>query len=748
MRVRMGWAAAVAVIGMSVTAGGAWATQEPAGTAIVTPNPAAQSPPLDQLAVSAAGVTYVTQQPGQLGSTFSAYYRPFAGAASVVASPSPNPQSIGDVVSIVDGVEALVQTDPNDATLVNGVTLQPLAGGAPVTLPVDEHFERYLGSTGTGIVVLHFLQSGDFGIDVVLRRAGQPDQVLDHLPNDTSVRGLVDQDGVFLQTDVNGGALYYIDLSTAAVTQVNTDPADASAQVAFMTPTTLGWAGGLDHRTMVWMPRSGGPQTRLAVPVAAATASAFGFDGSSVAFYAPGPGSLWTMYTMPADGSASATTIGLDVTAPDAVAAPGGGFLVAGRQSPTSFGIYQVQAGQASMFQPIAAAWAQPASVAMSSGRLVFTDTAQADPGAALWSLPTTRSGGAITLGGESLLASDASPPATASLLASDDRTAYIDTPATGRQVAVLNGATVERTIPLPSTEEVVALAGDQLLIHAISTSNWWAVNTVTGTQTAVTTTVAALGGRYLYYQGVSKGQLLRLDLTAPASATNPVQVRAADGCGMLQGNLIAWGYWVAYHCGGTPTKNKLEARNTSTKVVVTLQTGQLDQIGDGVMLYQSLGVLYSLNLTATGHPVTAIGDLGSANGSTLPQLYTLDASGEAAAWLAGDDRLHIAPLPITASAPAILDAQPGTTLAAGGTWHDNLDLSKPVTWKLVLKSSAGTTVRTLTGTATDGSIRATWNGQNTKSVAVAAGTYTWKLTATGLDTVGKTTQSGTLIKS
>jgi hypothetical protein len=56
--------------------------------------------------------------------------------------------------------------------------------------------------------------------------------------------------------------------------------------------------------------------------------------------------------------------------------------------------------------------------------------------------------------------------------------------------------------------------------------------------------------------------------------------------------------------------------------------------------------------------------------------------------------------------------------------------------------------VGTLTGTATDGSVHAIWNGQNTKNTAVAAGAYTWKLTATGLATIGKTTQAGTLTKS
>ena len=53
--------------------------------------------------------------------------------------------------------------------------------------------------------------------------------------------------------------------------------------------------------------------------------------------------------------------------------------------------------------------------------------------------------------------------------------------------------------------------------------------------------------------------------------------------------------------------------------------------------------------------------------------------------------------------------------------------------------------MRTLTGSAADGSIRATWDGRTTKNVAVPNGAYTWKLTSTGMDGVGSTSQTGTL---
>ncbi len=430
MRIRSGMAALAVITVALATAGGAWATSDPLGTAVVTPNPQTQSPPVIQLLASPSGITYMTQQPGQRDFTYTAYYKPYGSAATVVASPAPNPQNITAALSVTNGVRALVQTDPNDSTLLTGVTLQPLAGGAAVTIPVDEYHERYIGSTGSGIVIQHFLQSGDFGVDIVLRRPGQTDVVLDHLPSDTTVSGLVDQTGVFLQTSVGGSSLYYIDLASGTVTKENTSSDDISAYIAFMSPTTLGWAGGLDHRTMVWMPRSGGTPTRLPVPASTplATANGFAYDGTSVAFYEQSQ-QPWTMYTMPADGSAAPTTVALDVTSPHGVPAPGGGFLVPGRHSPTTFGIYQVgTGGQATLSQAIAPGLAIPVQAGMSSGRLVFTDNPINGYTADLWSLQATRSGSAVTLGPESHLAADAYTPngIQPQVLVSGDRTAYV----------------------------------------------------------------------------------------------------------------------------------------------------------------------------------------------------------------------------------------------------------------------------------------------------------------------------------
>ena len=62
------------------------------------------------------------------------------------------------------------------------MALQPLAGGASTTLPLDPDSERYLGSTGSGIVLIHNEHSGSFNVDIVLRAAGHPDHTLLTLP--------------------------------------------------------------------------------------------------------------------------------------------------------------------------------------------------------------------------------------------------------------------------------------------------------------------------------------------------------------------------------------------------------------------------------------------------------------------------------------------------------------------------------------------------------------------------------------
>ena len=448
------------------------------------------------------------------------------------------------------------------------------------------------------------------------------------------------------------------------------------------------------------------------IPESIASPVGFALSRSTIAFFSPVPDNLWTMYTMPSKGATSATAVPLDVTAPAAVPNPDGGFFVAGRHSPTTQGLYAVKGGSAKLYQAIAPAWAVPQHLTASSGRLVFSDTAESAPGAALWSLQTTWSNGTVVLGNEARLASDVDASLVPEpLFASAARTLYLAGTAGGRELVVRDGSAEEWSTPWTSTLDVEGMSGDQVLLHTISTANWWTVSTATGAQRPVTTNIAAIGGRFLYYQGSSKGQLLKLDLTEPpTSAGNPVQVRAADNCGIGPGNLTAWGDWIAYHCTGK-TSNLWQALNTVTGTTVNLPN-LLDRLGDGVMVYQSAGVLYAIDLNS--NTTSAIGDLGSATDFLLPQLYTLDAGAEQVAWLAADQHLHVAPLPITASPPSVLDAHTDPGLTSGGIWHNNVDLSKPVSWKIVIKNSAHAVVSTLKGSAKDGSIRAAWDGTAT----------------------------------
>jgi hypothetical protein len=51
-----------------------------------------------------------------------------------------------------------------------------------------------------------------------------------------------------------------------------------------------------------------------------------------------------------------------------------------------------------------------------------------------------------------------------------------------------------------------------------------------------------------------------------------------------------------------------------------------------------------------------------------------------------------------------------------------------------------------MTGTAANGSIRLVWNKHNDANAPVPAGTYTWTLSAPGLDGRGTVTQTGTVV--
>jgi hypothetical protein len=285
------------------------------------------------------------------------------------------------------------------------------------------------------------------------------------------------------------------------------------------------------------------------------------------------------------------------------------------------------------------------------------------------------------------------------------------------------------------------------VLLHKGTTKNWSVIDTATGAKTSISTTVAALWGPYVYYQGAAAtglgaGQLMRLDLDEPASATNPQQILPGNGCRLGAGPLRAWDNLVVMpSCGGTP----LQLVNADTDQVTPIQGAQLQAMGDGVMAWWDGTNLQTMNLTVPSHPITTIGQLFNAS----PLLWSLDTSGgQEIAWVAPNDKVRISPLPEPASPPMFLDSHVDPSLTSGSIWTASVDLSKPVTWTLTITNGVDATVRTLSGTALDGAVRATWDGTSTGGAPVAAGSYTWTLTGDGTDGIGTITQTGTIAVS
>jgi hypothetical protein len=725
-------AAGVAAIAMLACVTSAAAVTEPAGTAVVQPNPSLQGTTLWTFAADPSGITYVAQTPN--GGPYVTYHRNPSDAGAV-ALDSQVVQPGGE--SVVNGVAALPQFDPNSGQATS-VILKPLAGGATTTLPLASG-EYLIGSTGDGIVVGRNLQSGDYGVDILVRRAGQTDVLLDHTANGTEPHGIVDHAGMALS--IGGITLKYYDFAANTATTLNTDPNDYGAWLSFMTPTLIGWKGGLDHRTMVWVSRSGGTQHRVTVPLDGVTEDGFALSGTTLAWtrYING---MDTLLLEPADGSGTATPVLATLTQPNVIALPNGDFGVIARPTPDTFGIYDVTpAGQSSLLQPVASDWAKVGLLALSGNRVVFGDSSASPP--PVYGLPFTRQAGAITLGSESQIGNN--PYLSLSggvLLASAGRSAWL-TP--NNTIVVADEGTVQRTITATSGSIALQqLSGDHLLYTANGSQQIMDLSTAASIPAP---SQASLWGHFLYYQG-TPGQILRRDWNKALSATNPVQVRAGDGCTIL--SMRVWGNWMQLDCvkqgGGV-----LALWNMKSGATIPLTTDRFahGQLGDGVYAFIDFDTqgnvwVSAMDLTHAAHTVTPIGNLPNISPGEIFALNS--SSGQSVAWVHPDNRIHIAPLPELATATSVWDKQTPRTVAAGASWIAGWDMSKPVSWTLTIKNSTATVVRTLTGTAADGSIRVTWNRTNDAHATVPKGTYTWALSAPGLDGRGTISQTGTII--
>lgn len=229
-------------------------------------------------------------------------------------------------------------------------------------------------------------------------------------------------------------------------------------------------------------------------------------------------------------------------------------------------------------------------------------------------------------------------------------------------------------------------------------------------------------------------------DLTKPRSSTNP-QLRAVSPCGTgCPGRVAIWGNLIAF----TMDNRHIQVQNLGTgrgRQITTSGPIQELELGEGVLAWQSPGyTTWLLDLLTKNSKPVALGG----KGTTL----TLDDH-----WLArrvaDTGRVVVYRMPFTAKYhPRLIGtlAPAGFTPNGDGrpdadTWTPQFDTTKPLTGvTLRIKGAkSGRTLRTLTGTGPDGSIRdLTWDGRTGAGTRLAAGSYRWELTAQAADGEGE----------
>jgi hypothetical protein len=114
---------------------------------------------------------------------------------------------------------------------------------------------------------------------------------------------------------------------------------------------------------------------------------------------------------------------------------------------------------------------------------------------------------------------------------------------------------------------------------------------------------------------------------------------------------------------------------------------------------------------------------------------WTVDRFGGGVVYADDQQRVHVVPTGVPTAPLSVIDSTVDTVAADwSGAWW----LSKPAaSWQIVFRDLAGATIRTLSGSAARGVLRATWDGKDAAGRPVAGGAFTWTLTAHPADGLG-----------
>lgn len=256
----------------------------------------------------------------------------------------------------------------------------------------------------------------------------------------------------------------------------------------------------------------------------------------------------------------------------------------------------------------------------------------------------------------------------------------------------------------------------------------------------------AAVWGNTLWSGAATGG---KVTATRLPSGTSLESFTTRNGCTPSDLQAVGrWVYWTCEDSWGTVQGSGVYDRTTKRTATaparrVLLGDGYLVERVGGVESDSGLKLIDLHNgLPSSGNytdlPSRKLADwtdLGRDNVGAGTS-WTVDRFGGGVAYADREERVHLVPTGVPASALSAVDS---TVTAGAASWSGTWWLSKPAaSWKVTVRHKAsGATVRTLSGSDARGLLTAAWDGKDSAGRPVTNGAYTWTLTAQPADGQG-----------
>lgn len=560
---------------------------------------------------------------------------------------------------------------------------------------------------------------------------------------------------------LHGRTLGVLDLTTGALTPVSSGVAvDESWNIqAAVSPTHIAWyQQGMSTARVVRRDDPAGTRTSVAVPSNGEDIPVVGLAGDwLLTSYRPAAATEQNP-PLRRGGPLKATPVGggspvtlLAAAQPDLFQVPGGGAVTVGGADAGDWAVRRVEvaADGAPVLRTLSEVPSRPAvvrGIALSGGQLVTKEEDSAPRPAYLTrkvTLTGTPSAGerseltTAPLGdayGQPLGAGDGSVVH----VRHDDvtqRDVVVRATASGSRTQVVpfdryTPATTGRGLRDAAGRYAVYGGGDERAVIDFEAPGGAAV------VQRLTTPAAALWGSRLWTTDGTGGRIEARDLATGTVTSYTV------GASCVIRDIQTVGRWVYWDCLG---QDVVGGDQSTPFGVYDLATGatiglpERGELGDGFVVDHdtAAGKLRLTDFhTGTASEPRTLTDLPAVSNW---KNHDVDKFGGGVAWLDGAGQAHVVPSGVPAQPLAVTASTVSAvhTRTAGATWNWVWRLSKPATGaRLVIKRKTKV-VRTLDATAAGAALTASWDGTLADGTPVAAGTYTWELTAAPEDGTG-----------